>query len=1021
MVVTYPYWVRVAPDGFTADPSVVYLLRRARSRAGLYATKSKCEDEPMKRILLRLGSLLLPALMSLNMVGCACEGDRGASGIQGDAGPEGDAGPQGAKGDQGSKGDQGTQGEKGDTGDAGPQGEQGAQGEKGDTGNAGPQGEQGAQGEKGDTGNAGPQGEQGVQGEQGDAGEQGPQGEKGDTGDAGPQGEQGAQGEQGPAGEAGISSAVLSGTVTNGAADVALEGATVAFDPAVVSSATTDSAGAFSVELPIGIYTITVSADGFTELSREVSLVAGNDVSLDLALSPDSLVAVSADSASGAAGETLDLEAAVDINDGSTGATYSWTQISGPALAISGADTATPEVTLPDAETALAALVEAAQPPDRLMVVGVNPYALEEAETSVLRLTVTTSSGKYTKDVTITNELGFSFTNGLENVPRGVPQLLQAVENDAGYSWTITSKPAGSAATLAHADTRWPVIVPDVTGRYDIKENTSGDSLTLVAGLWVGAIAGLSPSDGRPIGKDDCIYCHDGNIAPDKFTTWRQTGHAEIFTQNIDDPSGHWSLSCAPCHTVGDDVGNNNGFDDRVAQEGWTVPHGAAGNYAAMFENYPETASLANVQCENCHGPNGSIAHHPSEANAALAETRISVSADVCGACHGEPLRHGRFQQWQESGHANFELAIGEGTSSSANSCARCHTAQGFLAWLDQGDLTKKLQGASGDATAQELAALGIVEEQIQPQTCTACHDPHEQGTTSGEPNTATVRVSDNTPMLPGGFAARSVGRGALCMVCHNSRNGEHDDAHPLTDWSTTTPHASSQADVLMGQNAFFVDPGQRGAHSYLTDTCATCHMELTPPPEEFSYQLSGTNHSFAADLGICSNCHGAFDGGGLQAATEANLAELTAAIAQSAADSLSGVIHVRARNVDTRAYSSSSSSDANVPIDLDDNPIKSSDFQSGRLVLTMTKPLPDITWTDGTTSSPDTISVQLQSVYADDGSGGQGSRVYSLDGNLLKAVWNLTLLTNDSSLGVHNPKFFNEVVNQTLSQDLSE
>ncbi len=64
-----------------------------------------------------------------------------------------------------------------------------------------------------------------------------------------------------------------------------------------------------------------------------------------------------------------------------------------------------------------------------------------------------------------------------------------------------------------------------------------------------------------------------------------------------------------------------------------------------------------------------------SHAGRALAQ---NLSSDLCGSCHGEPPRHGRFQQWQLSAHANYELAIEEGESAS---CSKCHTANGFLAW----------------------------------------------------------------------------------------------------------------------------------------------------------------------------------------------------------------------------------------------------------------------------------------------------------------------------------------------------
>ncbi len=74
----------------------------------------------------------------------------------------------------------------------------------------------------------------------------------------------------------------------------------------------------------------------------------------------------------------------------------------------------------------------------------------------------------------------------------------------------------------------------------------------------------------------------------------------------------------------------------------------------------------------------------PADAEAA----RVSFSADVCGPCHGEPLRHGRYQEWRESGHGDFETAIGEGLGTGgvgANAgCGGCHTGQGFPLFVAQ-------------------------------------------------------------------------------------------------------------------------------------------------------------------------------------------------------------------------------------------------------------------------------------------------------------------------------------------------
>jgi hypothetical protein len=119
-----------------------------------------------------------------------------------------------------------------------------------------------------------------------------------------------------------------------------------------------------------------------------------------------------------------------------------------------------------------------------------------------------------------------------------------------------------------------------------------------------------------------------------------------------------------------------------------------------------------------------------------------------------------------------------------------------------------------------------------------------------------------DTYELLAGFVAPAVGRGATCMTCHNSRNGLRNDATwaSLSDsQKDDTPHHGVQADLIMGQNMYFMssDDLVRGKHSLIPDTCATCHMEKTLPPDILSYNRGGTNHTFAADPNICSQCHG--------------------------------------------------------------------------------------------------------------------------------------------------------------------
>jgi predicted CXXCH cytochrome family protein len=87
-----------------------------------------------------------------------------------------------------------------------------------------------------------------------------------------------------------------------------------------------------------------------------------------------------------------------------------------------------------------------------------------------------------------------------------------------------------------------------------------------------------------------------------------------------------------------------------------------------------------------------------------------------------------------------------------------------------------------------EQAPYQVSQNNIQPQTCVSCHDPHA---TAVDPATGgdehQLRFWDSTPLLPGGFAGVGMGAGAVCITCHNSRNGAYNLS--LTDSSTRSAY----------------------------------------------------------------------------------------------------------------------------------------------------------------------------------------------------------------------------------------
>jgi hypothetical protein len=634
---------------------------------------------------------------------------------------------------------------------------------------------------------------------------------------------------------------------------------------------------------------------------------------------------------------------------------------------------------------------------DRFEIAAPSLFALEHAGLIGLQVDVTTDSGLYMGEGEVHTHLPWETKPGIRTVPIDRPVLLHG-KDQATYNWALTA-PSLSGATLADATTQYPDFTPDWPGRYDVSvtDINAGETVTLEiwAGTWRGVVVDQD-LDGRPISDSDCTGCHI-NLGYDKFTPWAQSGHAEIFTNNLN-TSTHYGEGCFGCHTVGFDPDSvDNGFDDADDYQaflGSGLINNPGDNWTTMLADYPLAARRANIQCENCHGPQWGLwgvnlgAHGPIQPEG---EPRVSISSNVCATCHGEPMRHARFQQWQISAHANYELAIDE---SNSGNCSRCHTGNGFLTWLPI---------LLGDAPGDPLASIEVTwtTDEAHPQACVTCHDPHAVGTTSGGSTNATARISGDTPPLIAGFTATDVGRGAICMTCHNSRRGVRNDTtfdqYYLTSEAARAPHGSAQTDLLMGENAYMVATGDRGGHSTVPDTCAECHMALTPPPEALSHNLGGTNHTFYASREICSECHTTVDIDVIQASTQTLL------------DSLQGLIEAALLDLIAEQTAMGNTIDLNGVVQITDAAeVLEIVFGEYRGRQSMT-----VTFTDTSTFGP----YRMTDVDVLDPSMVVLGQLYDFAfPNLIKSGWNWNLIHNDGSLGVHNVTYSNEVLSASIA-----
>jgi hypothetical protein len=432
-------------------------------------------------------------------------------------------------------------------------------------------------------------------------------------------------------------------------------------------------------------------------------------------------------------GATVNTKATITIGDGSTLQSIRWNQLSGAIVTLANTTTETVAVTLPALTVFRNQLVASLKEPpmtasqipafipyttyengmqNRWGIAGISPFALARAGAVNLELTVVTSSGTYKFPASVAAALPYPNATGLRNVPLARPVLLQGKTQDT-YNWALKT-PVGSTAALAAATTSYPEFTPDVAGTYEITVDDlvakKPVTFTVYAGKWKGIVTGQA-ANGDPIPDPDCMKCHvKGTPTFDLFTPWAKSGHAKIFSDNVVNtaPDAHYSASCLSCHTVGYDTGvSNNGIDDapnyKAFVDSGLLTHGDAKNWDKILTQFPDVARMSNIQCENCHGPQDSNAHMAKDGS------RKTLSSDVCGTCHGRAPRHGRYQQWQLSGHGNFELAVGEGTDAT---CSKCHSAQGFLAWQKKG-------------FSDAALTVSWTADEVQPQTCVTCHDPH--------------------------------------------------------------------------------------------------------------------------------------------------------------------------------------------------------------------------------------------------------------------------------------------------------
>jgi hypothetical protein len=381
--------------------------------------------------------------------------------------------------------------------------------------------------------------------------------------------------------------------------------------------------------------------------------------------------------------------------------------------------------------------------------------------------------------------------------------------------------------------------------------------------------------------------------------------------------------------------------------------------HVAAFTNalFAADGGQTNASCVVCHAVGAGLP------TGFVSETETPHLAGVqCENCHGPAANHAA-NPGDPSVLPQIEVA--------ATVCGGCHddprhptfdewktsahaqVVQDFNA-PNQIDSCGRCHSGSVRLSLLETNALPAGDADIG-IVCATCHDPHQTNGYPAQLRNPVASTNDYFMSTNGTFASQYDPRINVCAQCHN---------HAGASWTNTVsaPHHSPQYNMLLGTIGEMTNglaPYQPGSHALLiTNQCVGCHMQRTPfvnatPP-------ANTGHSFSVyQYGLCIPCHGTIVVDG----TNVSTAEL---LVPFVANSVSNQIQ-------------------RVKLDLDywaTNKAPASLAKYGTLAWEYT--------------APGGLSLG--------GPGPDASEQSQIPANIQKARFNLYVVLNDGSFGVHNP-----------------
>ncbi|MGE5402901.1 MAG: T9SS type A sorting domain-containing protein [Ignavibacteriales bacterium] len=445
-------------------------------------------------------------------------------------------------------------------------------------------------------------------------------------------------------------------------------------------------------------------------------------------------------------------------------------------------------------------------------------------------------------------------SSGLPVVAKGKKVYLSADTAGSGvtYSWALTQKPPSSNAVLDSTGSRGNSFTPDSTGSYTVSVTVGAKTLTQV--IFVSTYRGLTLTQ-------SCAPCHQTAKTKDKFSQWSTSSHATMYKRGItgnlavSNGNGLYGSFCVKCHTTGWEPSKNNGNYGYLARiTGWDttwykpavyasdstirIPQGDSTRWVLLRTSYPTVERVANIGCEECHGPANDHANTADPTKVA-----VSLKAGVCNQCHDTPPRYQVGRLWALSNHATLPLS---NIASPRKECYPCHSGAAFVKFA------KNKANPGYDPATDTFPSI----------SCATCHDPHISANTSIRVLTLDSLANGYVPASNPNFVG---GKGLLCMNCHRGRENslKRVTAQQTKFADRFYPHYNPAADMFLGANAYEYNlkvTGQ-GTHQSLPNACVTCHMAAIPdttanPGRESWHLMAMTDDKGNDRTYVCKPCH---------------------------------------------------------------------------------------------------------------------------------------------------------------------